>query len=113
MEEAGMLHSARQRGFTLVEILVVIAIICILMTLLLAVLHTIEIRAKEMATRGLISSLETGLSAYEYDWGQFPPDGYSDIPGVPAVTVQGYTTANAPYNIQGSSALYYYLTTAL
>src|SRR5437868_13791237 len=100
-----------KRGFTLIELLVVIAIIAILMALLLAVLHQVKITAKETAVRSHIATLETALAAYEFDWGVFPPDGYSDIPGSPPIPVQGYTTANTPYKIQGSSALYYYLAT--
>ena len=100
-----------KRGFTLIELLVVIAIIGVLIALLLPVLATVRRNAKEAATRGLIKSLETAIAAYEFDWGQFPPDGYQPIPGPPPVAVVGYTPAGGKYAIQSSSALFYYLST--
>jgi prepilin-type N-terminal cleavage/methylation domain-containing protein len=97
------------RGFTLIELLVVIAIIGILVALLLPVLANVRRNAKEAATRALIKSLETAIAAYEFDWGQFPPDGYASIPGPPVVPVKGYDSAGTSFNIRSSSALFYYL----
>ncbi len=89
-----------KRGFTLIEMLTVIAIIGVLCALLFPVFSTIQRSAKETATRAQIKTLETALSAYEFDWGVYPPDGM----GSPAKTLAGDKLCS-------SSALYYYLTT--
>ncbi len=96
-----------KRGFTMIELLTVIAVIGILMALLLPVLANVRRNAKETATRTLIKSIETAIAAYEFDWGVFPPDGLTA-----AVTALSPTVSGAPtYNVSNSSALYYYLST--
>jgi prepilin-type N-terminal cleavage/methylation domain-containing protein len=96
--------NAKPRGFTLIELLTVVAIIGILIALLMPVLSNVRRSAKETATRALIKSIETAIAAYEFDWGQFPPDGL-------AGAVNALDTGNNPYPVSNSNALFYYLTT--
>lgn len=63
-----------RRAFTLVELLVVIAIIGILATILLPVVHRVRCAAKEGASRALIRTLETAITTYKKDWGEYPTD---------------------------------------
>ena len=60
----------RRGGFTLVELLIVLAIITLLSSLALAALYSAQEKAKEDATRGLIQRLDTILmgryDAYRY-----------------------------------------------
>ena len=93
-----------KRGFTMIELLTVIAVIGILMALLLPVLANVRRNAKETATRTLIKSIETAVAAYEFDWGVFPPDGLGTA--APALTPAG-----GSYTVTNSNALYYFLTT--
>lgn len=89
-----------KRGFTLIEMLTVIAIIGVLCALLFPVFSTIQRSAKETATRSQIKSIETALAAYEFDWGVYPPDGLGSV-----------VKTQAGYAVKSSSALYYFLTT--
>jgi len=101
-------RQSHSRGFTMLELIMVIAIICILVALLIPTLGAVQRRARETATRTFIKSLETAIAAYEFDWGFYPPDGIS----APALTA--FKSGNPPsgtYNVKGASALYYYLTT--
>ena len=88
-----------RRGFTLIELLVVVAVIGILVGILLPVLSKVRRNARESATRAFMKSIETACSAYEFDWGFYPPDGYA-----PTVTAGGKT-------YKGSNSLYYHLCT--
>lgn len=100
-------HSQNQRGFTMIELIMVVAIIAILVALLVPVLGAVQRRAKETATRTFIKSMETAIAAYEFDWGFYPPDGL-------AGAITAFKPGNPPagtYAVQNSSALYYYLTT--
>lgn len=89
------------RGFTLVELLVVIAIIGILVGILLPVLSTIRRNARESTTRAFIKSIETACSAYEFDFGLYPPDGFDASKKV--------TVAGVDY--KSSECLAYFFTT--
>lgn len=69
------------RGFTLVEMLVVIAIISILAGLALTALITARRTSKENAIRAQLKVIESALERYEQDFNDYPPsDG--DVDGI-------------------------------
>ncbi len=70
-----------RQGFTLAELLVVMAIIMVLAAILVPTLNTARRKAKEGAARLEIRSLETAMTAYFTDWGLYPPDRTPAIPG--------------------------------
>lgn len=61
-----------KKGFTLVELLVVVAIIGILAAILVPNVRQNLERAKVAKTKALISSLEYALAAYKNDFGKYP-----------------------------------------
>lgn len=95
----GNCSSAHQRAFTLIEMLVVIAIIAVLVGITTMVGSAVINTGKKQATLGVIQSLDEALSAYI--------DANGDIP--PALVEVPF--ANLPSDIQGempgdSSAFY-------
>ncbi len=68
----------RRGGFTLVEMLVVVAILSLLMGLLLPSLIKVSSRAKETETDTLIKQLMMALQEYEHDYGDYPPTSLKD-----------------------------------
>jgi prepilin-type N-terminal cleavage/methylation domain-containing protein len=69
-----MMREPRQRGFTLVEMLVVIAIIVVLMAILFPVFSRVRERARKMTCINNLSQLATALKRYQSDnSGRFPP----------------------------------------
>lgn len=69
----------RQRGFTLIEILVVIAIIGILMFFLVTQFMPFLRRGEEYKTTAILEQMRTSIDLYEHAQGDFPP---SDFAGV-------------------------------
>lgn len=86
----------RDRGFTLIELMVVIAIICILSSLTVVGIPAIILRAKQAATRAEIVLLVTHLKQYESDNGSYPPStpDYSSRALIDAL--QGDPSGNPP-----------------
>ncbi len=73
------------KAFTLVEILVVIAIIALLISILMPALTQIKKIAANTKQKAQISSIEIGLSLYKNDFGQYPPShGWKEDSGSPA-----------------------------
>jgi len=60
------------RGFTLAEIMLVIAILGILVSVVLPRLTGRTKEARAQATRLQVANMETALEAFEYDCGRFP-----------------------------------------
>jgi prepilin-type N-terminal cleavage/methylation domain-containing protein len=64
----------RARGFTLVELLVVVSVIGILAAMTYAAVDSAISKAKKSATRALISALDTGIANFRTDFGHVPYD---------------------------------------
>lgn len=82
--ECGMRNTARRlrsatqvararRGFTLVELMIVVVVIAILMGLLLPALNNVRIKAKEAAVIVEIKQLEAAITAFKAKYGVEPP----------------------------------------
>lgn len=64
----------RRSGFTLLELLVVVAIIGILAAILLPVLSKAQASAKKAGAKSVISNIQTAAMGYRSDTGEFPLD---------------------------------------
>jgi general secretion pathway protein G len=64
--------SALQRGFTLIEILVVVAIIVILVGAVIAIGSNIRSSSMRQATQGELQALEAAAEAYRLERGDLP-----------------------------------------
>ncbi|MCD5390942.1 type II secretion system protein GspG [candidate division NPL-UPA2 bacterium] len=60
------------RGFTVVELLTVIAIIAILAAIIMPALRRARIKAHEAKAKSMIAQLEIALSMYKTDFGSYP-----------------------------------------
>ena len=68
-----------QRGFTLVEILVVLAILTLLAAVLSVSWGSFQRKAKVNATKALLKQIYVALDSYKQDFGRFPPSTLQDF----------------------------------
>ncbi|MHC4786270.1 MAG: type II secretion system protein, partial [Planctomycetota bacterium] len=61
------------RGFTIVELLIVIAVIIMLMGILIVAINAATRTAQGANTRSLMSSIKQGLVRFRADMGYLPP----------------------------------------
>ncbi|HVR87287.1 MAG TPA: prepilin-type N-terminal cleavage/methylation domain-containing protein [Planctomycetota bacterium] len=69
---------SRKKGFTLVELLVVITIITLLVSLLVVLISSVIDRARYAKTAAIIKLLDDGCKTYNLDFGQYPPNDRGD-----------------------------------
>jgi prepilin-type N-terminal cleavage/methylation domain-containing protein len=69
--EAG--SSAAENGLTLMELLIVLAIISLLVGLLLPALGAVRKAAREAKQQAQITTIELALVAFKNDYGDYPP----------------------------------------
>ena len=89
---------SRESGFTLVEILIVMAIVGILASLVLLAMGTIQKQAKDKATEALVERLNLHISDYYRLSGKLPDDGNDTV------------FEREGVRLKGSAALYWQLT---
>ena len=65
-------HSHSRRGFTLIEILVVVGIIALLVGILLPALSKVQERARMTQTMGLMQEFAKACDAFQQEFGRYP-----------------------------------------
>jgi prepilin-type N-terminal cleavage/methylation domain-containing protein len=107
-------------GFTLLELLVVVAIITTLAAFLIAGLWPQKEKALRSNTAAMIEAVKTALDQYYSEFHDYPPDGYDQEPGwkapvnnyaSPPVAGVGIRLGNPSKNLYyaGSGCLIYFL----
>ncbi len=70
-------------GFTIIELLTIMSIIIIIIGVLLPGLNMIMWYAKYTTQKNQFRNMETGLQAFEIDYGEYPDSSATDITGMP------------------------------
>lgn len=76
----------KKTGLTLVELLVVLAIIALLVGVLIPALSAVRNMAKETKQKGQLTTIALALTAFRSDYGDYPPSAgwyYTPAPGGP------------------------------
>ncbi|MBI5779220.1 MAG: type II secretion system protein [Planctomycetes bacterium] len=73
------MKSNSQKGFTLVELLIVISIIALLTTMVTVSLLSAKNKAKIQATRALIANIQAAIENYYGAYGDYPPTTLADM----------------------------------
>src|SRR6185503_20253531 len=91
-------HSGRKAGFTMLELLVVVAIMGILVGILLPVLGMARRRARQSAANTAMQAITMALEKYRDDFRFYPPhDKPMGTFGIPAPNPQGGSEVLAFY----------------
>lgn len=88
----------KQRGFTIIELLIVIVIIAILAAITLVAYNSIQSRAQSSAVQSDLENAKKKLMLYQVDWGSYPSTGAAMVAvGIQATKSAYDTTGNNFY----------------
>lgn len=65
-------RKAKRRGFTIIELLIVIGVIGILAGMMFPAIQLVRQHALKARTKALIGNISVAIKAYESDWGAWP-----------------------------------------
>lgn len=68
----------KKSAFTLVELLIVLAIITMLVALLIPAVTMVKNTAKETQQKAQLTTIEMGLTAFKNDYGDYPPSSWQE-----------------------------------
>lgn len=88
----------QSRGFTLVELLIVIVVIAILATISIVAYNGVQARARDSARAHALQQMETALEAYYIDHGQYPVSS-----GSTTINSSWSTTADSSWSVLASA----------
>ena len=89
------------RGFTLVELIVVIGIIGILASMLMGGIFVVKARVRVTDSKALVRSVDLAAKLFEGEWGFFPPDHPKDF-NIAGIGVDVFKAPHMP-DIDGNS----------
>ena len=92
-------------GFTLVELLIVIAIMIFLAGITVTTVSTIQANAKKGVTSAQIGKLELALKQFESDFGVLPPDSYTTS----TISIGGISIPSSANLDTGNKCLVFFL----
>ncbi len=92
-------------GFTLVELLIVIAIMIFLAGITVTTVSTIQTNAKKGVTSAQIGKLELALKQFESDFGVLPPDSYT----ASTISIGGVSIPSSANLDTGNKCLVFFL----
>jgi len=117
-QRRGFSHRARQRGFSLIELLIVIAIILIILSIALPQMSKSRMHAQEMAAIKTIDTINTAEIQYQSQFGKFataiaqlgpPPSGGAEGPeaaGLVSATLASGSSSGYNFTITQTPAGY-------
>ena len=101
----------KRRKFTLIELLIVVAIIGILMGILLPVLSTVKTKGKEVKAKADMNSIVAACKQYESDYGIMPSLATADVMLEPTTVDSSHKPLDdAPGSAANYKALFQVLT---
>ena len=93
-------HPTSRRAFTLIELLIVVAIIAILAAIAVPNFLEAQVRAKISRAKSDLRTVTTGLETYCVDWSKYPPQNFPGRPlgaqGDSSVFIQWVTPLTTP-----------------
>ncbi len=100
-----MVRVFRQKAFTLIELLTVIAIITLLIGILTPSLSRARNEAKKAAVKAQLAAIGTGLEMFRNNEGKYPPSNAAELGGDTALAMTNWIVGDPTNKLQGANLL--------